>query len=151
MKKTSITFISMIVLVAMLLTACGVSVQVPEQISSLLDNPGSALGQAVGPTATAASPQAAPLQGSESSDLLAAYQGTLTSLYDQVSRSVVNIRVLVPGGGLSLGGGQLGIKKGILLPTIMWSMGQRRSRLSSRMAARYRPSWLALIPTVIWL
>jgi len=107
MKKNSITFISMIVLVAMLLTACGVSVQVPEQISSLLDNPGSAVGQAVGPTATAAPAHAAPMLETEASDLLAAYQGTLTSLYEQVSPSVVNIRVLVKGGGLSLGGGQL--------------------------------------------
>jgi len=104
MKKNSITLISMIVLVAMLLTACGVSVQVPEKLSSLLDNPGSAVGQAVGPTATAAPAQAAPMLGTEASDLLAAYQGTLTSLYEQVSPSVVNIRVLVKGGGLSLGG-----------------------------------------------
>ena len=107
MKKTSITLISLAVLLAMLLTACGVSVQLPEKISSLLDNPDTAMGQAVGPTATAAPAQAAPLQGTEASDLLAAYQGTLTSLYELVSPSVVNIRVLVKADGLSLGGGQL--------------------------------------------
>lgn len=109
MKKTRITLISMAVLVAMLLTACGISVQVPEQISSLLNNPERALGQAaeLQPTATASPPQAAPMQGAEASDLLAAYQGTLTSLYEQVSPSVVNIRVLVRGNALNFGGGQL--------------------------------------------
>lgn len=109
MKKTRITLISMAVLMAMLLTACGISVQVPEQISSLLNNPEKALGQAaeLQPTATAAPAQVAPMQGAEASDLLAAYQGTLTSLYEQVSPSVVNIRVLVRGNALSFGGGQL--------------------------------------------
>jgi S1-C subfamily serine protease len=97
----------MAVLFAMLLTACGVSVQLPEQLSSLLDNPETAAGQAAAPTATAVAAPSAPLVDADASGLLAAYQETLTSLYEQVSPSVVNIRVLVKSDGLTLGDGQM--------------------------------------------
>ncbi|MGW8251778.1 MAG: S1C family serine protease, partial [Anaerolineales bacterium] len=107
MKKLRLNTVSLAVVAAMLLTACGISVQLPGQVSGLLGAPAAAAEQVAAPTAPAAPAPSAPLIDAETSGLLAAYQNTLTSLYDTVSPSVVNIRVLVQSNAASLNGGQM--------------------------------------------
>jgi serine protease Do len=104
MKKTSLTILVLAVMAAMLLTACGISMQLPEQVTNLLGSPAVAAEQVAAPTAPAAPAPSVPPADADSAGLLAAYQDTLTSLYEQVSPSVVNIRVLVKQDGLSLQG-----------------------------------------------
>jgi serine protease Do len=104
MKKIRLNMVSLAVLAAMLLTACGISVQLPGQVANLLGAPAAAAEQVAAPTATAVTAPTTPLVDANTSGLLAAYQETLTRLYEQASPSVVNIRVLVNSDVASFGG-----------------------------------------------
>ncbi len=106
MRKKSLVFISMVLLLSILLTACGISIQLPAQVSGLLDTAKNAAQPAAPAQAAAPTPSTPPLNA-DVSGLLEAYQQTLTSLYEQVNPSVVNISVLVPQQGISLNNGQL--------------------------------------------
>ena len=104
MKKTSLTMLILAVMAAMLLTACGISMQLPEQVTNLLGSPAVAAEQVAALTVFVVLVLFVLLADADSAGLLVAYQDTLTSLYEQVSPSVVNIRVLVKQDGLSLQG-----------------------------------------------
>ena len=84
MKKSVVSLVSLTVLAALLVSACSVATSVlPKQASNLLDTVKSASAQAT------AVPSSLPDSG-----LLAAYEQTLTGIYDKVNPSVVNIHVL---------------------------------------------------------
>ena len=84
MKKSVVSLASLTVLAALIVSACSVATSVlPKQASSLLDTVKSASAQAT------AVPSSLPGTG-----LLAAYEQTLTGIYDKVNPSVVNIHVV---------------------------------------------------------
>jgi S1-C subfamily serine protease len=103
-------FILAFSMIALLLSACaGVSVQVPEQVSSLpnlLDKlPGVTISlgnEAAVSTQNESNNQANPSQVSSAS--LADYQNDLINVYEQVNPTVVNIRVVQKAGANLLGG-----------------------------------------------
>jgi S1-C subfamily serine protease len=102
MNKTRLTFLSVFIVFALISSACGVGASLQQkagealssQLSQLLPNvqnqPAQAVPQAqpVEPAAKAA--PAAPIDPG----LLAAYESTLSEIYNRVSPSVVNIRVV---------------------------------------------------------
>ena len=61
MKKTSLAMLALAVMAAMLLTACGISMKLPEQVTNLLGSPAVAAEQVAVPTAPAAPASSAPL------------------------------------------------------------------------------------------
>ena len=79
MKKSVLSLTSLVVVAAVLISACSLATSIlPRQVNPV----GSASAQATAVPAAA------------DSGLLAAYQQTLTGIYDKVNPSVVNIRVL---------------------------------------------------------
>jgi S1-C subfamily serine protease len=88
LTKHTLKITSLIVISTLLLSACGVSAALQETIKNnsagLLDKS----------SAQAENTPAAADQTSDASGLLAAYEGTLGSIYEQVYPSVVNIRVV---------------------------------------------------------
>jgi serine protease Do len=84
MKKSVLSLTSLAVVAAVLISACSLATSIfPKQTSSLLNPVGSASAQATAVPGIVAD-----------SGLLAAYEQTLTGIYDKVNPSVVNIRVL---------------------------------------------------------
>lgn len=106
MRRKSLIFVSMVILLSILLMACGISIQLPSQVSGLLDTARNAAQPAAPVQAAAPTPSTPPVNAAVSG-LLEAYQQTLTSLYEQVNPSVVNISVLVPQQGIFLNNGEL--------------------------------------------
>jgi S1-C subfamily serine protease len=106
MRKKSMLFMSILVLVSVLLSACGVAPAISEQATNALEEQVNRLleerlgellpqAQAAGNSEQPAdeNPPVDPATPADSG-LLAAYQGTLTEIYDFVNPSVVNIRVV---------------------------------------------------------
>ena len=101
MKK--ITIPSLVLVIALLLGACGSPAALQSTAAGLVQSASESL-TAQSPVPAAQKPAAqpalqataaAPVIPGEAASLLAAYEGALTSIYDQVNPSVVNIRVLV--------------------------------------------------------
>ena len=103
MRKKSLMFVSLLVLVSFLLSACSVVPAVSDQVSSTVKNEVSRLVQEqldqilpqaqVAESASQPANEDAPAAPVDPS-LLAAYERTLTEIYDFVNPSVVNIRVV---------------------------------------------------------
>ena len=107
MNRTRLSIASVAVVFAMLITACGASVQLPGQVSALLGAPAAPAAAAPTSPQNSAPAQPAPQISGDGAGLVAAYQDVLTSIYEQVGPSVVNIRVVIPQSAATLGGGQL--------------------------------------------
>ena len=94
MKKSTKTLTALAIITAVLLSACSAATQVlPNQaanLASLVDSVDAAVVQAA-PETPAVLPQTA---GTADLGLLAAYEQALTSIYEGVNPSVVNIRVV---------------------------------------------------------
>jgi serine protease Do len=119
MKKTSLA--SIVLLIAILMASCSSpSATLKQQAADALRSAASSLsGPAKTKQARTTAPNAAPARAivpaaqqatqvpvvpGNAGDLLSAYEGTLSSIYEAVNPSVVNIRVLVNGSSMSLGG-----------------------------------------------
>jgi serine protease Do len=119
MKKTSLA--SVVLLIAILMASCSSpSAAIKQQAADALRSAASSLsGPAKTKQARTAAPAAAPARAEapvaqqatqapvvpgNAGELLSAYESTLSSIYDAVNPSVVNIRVLVNGNSASLGG-----------------------------------------------
>ena len=120
MKKHTLRFTILSILLATVLSACGaVQAVVPQEVSGLLNGPQNASSQAQPESANApqniaqqaapAAPanQAAPSAGVVQPGLLAAYEDTLVQIYEQVNPSVVNIRVVQQIDASQLNGGNM--------------------------------------------
>ena len=106
MRKKSLTFVSLMVLVSILLSACGVAPAISDQVSSTVKDEVTRLVQEqldqILPQAQAeesivqSAEEDTPAEPVAPADtgLLAAYEQTLTEIYDFVNPSVVNIRVV---------------------------------------------------------
>ena len=90
MKKTSVT--SFIVLATLLLAACSSpAAAIQKQLAQVQP----AAGAQIQPVRAIAPVAQAPVKPGNSSELLAAYEGTLSDIYTAVNPSVVNIHVLI--------------------------------------------------------
>lgn len=93
MNKPTFKFTVISVLVVMLFSGCsGIAMLSPKQSQNLLPAPSQqgSVNQDIQPTTTPSDIVA----GTDTNNLLLAYENTLTQIYDQVSPSVVNIRVV---------------------------------------------------------
>ncbi len=111
MKKNVVSISSILIVLSLILMGCGASAFLPEKVVNLVNSPAQVIAQQVAPTST---PQAVPTVQTPASNqptasgqtgLLAAYEGTLESIYSQVSPSVVNISVVQDNSGTNNQGG----------------------------------------------